>query len=50
VKDSPKTIFCSTSSFLKGSFEAKNSNMEESKILVFFLAYVFSQISFSLDY
>jgi len=50
VRDSPKTIFCSTSSFLKGSLEAKNSNMEELEILVFFLAYVFSQISFSLYY
>jgi hypothetical protein len=28
----PTNIFCSTSSFLKGSFEAKNLNMEEMEI------------------
>jgi hypothetical protein len=38
MRDSPQTIFCFTSSFLKGSLEAKNSNMEELEILVFFFA------------
>jgi len=39
-------IFCSTSSFLKGSFEAKNSNMEELEIRGLFFANWLSTFSF----
>jgi len=40
-------IFSSTSSFLKGSFEAKNPNMEELKIFALFCASCVSKFSFT---
>ncbi len=48
VQDFSQTFFCSTSSFLKGSFEPKNSGMEELKICTLFFASCLSTFFFPL--
>jgi hypothetical protein len=48
VQDFPQTFFCSTSSFLKGYFEAKNSSMEELEICALFFANCLSTFFFPL--
>ncbi len=50
VQDFPQTFFCSTSSFLKGSFEAENSNMEELEIRDLLFVDFFLIHFFHLDY